>query len=154
MDKIETLKAQAKNLKIAMASMGMQISHAQALEAIAQQYGLENWDTLAGLVRKADTVDLRIPEVAKSAKGCKLVTLTSHDGAQYDRQVIVPPHLDAEDISAKMAGEIKRLKAIDEVLEAAGGHYDGYTEADLAKFAGVLGCLWVAKPVVASETWD
>lgn len=154
MSKIETLKAQAKNLRIAMASMGMQISQAQALEAIAQQYGFDNWDTLAGLVKSTHTVALSIPEVAKSAKGCELLVLTSHDGAQYDRHVIVPPHLDAEDVSAKMASEIKRLKAIDEVLEAAGGLYDGYTEADLAKFAGILGCLWVAKPVVASETWD
>lgn len=154
MNKIETLKAQAKNLKIAMASMGVQISHAQALEAIAQQYGVENWDTLAGLVKKADTVALSIPEVVKSAKGCQLLILPSHDGARWDRHMIVPPHLDAEVISAKMACEILRLKAIDDVLDAAGEAYDGYTDADLAKFAGSLGCLWVAKPVVVSENWD
>lgn len=47
---IETLKAQAKNLAQAMAGMGVELSHAQALEAIAQQYGLPNWDTLSGIL--------------------------------------------------------------------------------------------------------
>jgi hypothetical protein len=47
---LDTLKAQAKNLAQAMAGMGMTLSHAQALEAIAQQYGLPNWDTLSGVL--------------------------------------------------------------------------------------------------------
>ncbi|MDO9177140.1 MAG: glyoxalase superfamily protein [Agitococcus sp.] len=49
---VTTLKAQAKNLKIAMAAMGVTLTPAQSLEAIAKQYGYENWDTVAGVLNK------------------------------------------------------------------------------------------------------
>jgi hypothetical protein len=52
MTKIATLKAQAKNLKSAMAEMGMTLTQAQALETIAKQYGIDNWDTLSGMMKK------------------------------------------------------------------------------------------------------
>lgn len=273
MTQIETLKAQAKNLKHAMTGMGISISLAQALEAIAQQYGMDNWDTLAGIVNKTDAdavtpagpgylpsvpyqVDMKgcsglyikctvehfdrdvlafvydepalrhylrnnstkypwglatvaiklvspegrvfefraaellnmkwgngdwyltgglvalrfhchedkpaapapktelvIPQMVKSAKGCQLVILASGDGAQYDRHVIVPPHLDAEVISLKIRDEIRRLKQIDAEHEED-DNYDGYTDADLARYVGSIGCLWVEKPFVCGENWD
>jgi hypothetical protein len=270
MTQIETLKAQANNLKHAMARMGTPISLAQALEAIAQQYGLENWDTLAGIVnasekskrptelvdqldglqcievkgcsglrsfcsviyldkeafaylhdnrrlqqylsenpkkypadRKAIALrvrsidrdfefsfaelvgihcedeywylasglmalrfhcdqatepatrsDLAIPQMVKSAKGCQLIILPSCDGANYDRHVIVPPHLNAEAISVKIRDEICRLKQIDAEHEEDDNFDGGYTDADLARYVGSIGCLWVGKGLVCGENWD
>lgn len=271
MTQIETLKAQANNLKHAMAKMGSPISLAQALEAIAQQYGIENWDTLSGIVNARqeskratkladhltglhyvevkgcsgttrfckviylDTdalayvqnerqlqqflsenprkypigmqtiavrlrddaqdfefsfadlvglhldneywylasgmvalrfhrdaapseamtkVDLVVPQMVKSAKGCELIILASCDGATYDRHVIVPPHLNAEVISLKIRDEIRRLKRIDAEHEEDENYGDGYTEADLARYVGSIGCLWVLKPQVCGENWD
>lgn len=52
MTKLATLKAQAQNLKRALAEMGMTLSTGQSLEAVAKQYGQPNWDTVAGLLRK------------------------------------------------------------------------------------------------------
>lgn len=40
------LKAQAKRLRAGLAESGQAISHAQALEAIAQQWGARDWNTL------------------------------------------------------------------------------------------------------------
>jgi len=40
------LKAQAKRLRAALAENGTQCTHAQALEAIAQQWGARDWNTL------------------------------------------------------------------------------------------------------------
>jgi hypothetical protein len=269
MTQIETLKAQALNLKHAMDKMGVAISLAQALEAIAGQYGMENWDTLAGVVngqplapqaqlagllsklsmvelkgcsgtkkfctilyldqealtyapnetqlqqhvagnpkkypagmanialrvrdsngdyqfslaevagmtcdtdywylasglvalrfhsevepvQSATRVDLVVPQMAKSAKGCQLLILPSHDGAEYDRHVIVPPHLKADVISVKLAEEIRRLKEIDRVNEE-NDKYDGYTDEDIARYVRSIGCLWVGKPAVVAENWD
>lgn len=271
MAQIETLKAQANNLKHAMAKMGMPISLAQALEAVAQQYGLENWDTLAGMVNAnekskrppefanhlrglqcvevkgcsgsrsicsviyvdiealayiqdtrrlqqylsenlkkyptgmqsialrvrgidrdfqfsfaeligihcdkdywylasglvalrfhrddestdaASNVDLAIPQMVKSAKGCQLIILASCDGANYDRHVIVPPHLNAEVISVKIRDEIRRLKQIDAEHEEDENFDGGYTDADLARYVGSIGCLWAGKGLVCGENWD
>jgi hypothetical protein len=159
MTQIETLKAQAQNLKHAMSKMGMEISLAQALEAVAQQYGLDNWDTFAGILNKVDasealSVQLVIPQMVKSAKGCQLLILCSHDGANYDRHLIVPPHLDVTVIANKMEAEILRLKEIDAALEEAENYEGEYTEVDLARYAGSIGCLWVGKPTVVRENWD
>lgn len=267
---IVTLKAQAKNLAQAMANIGVELSHAQALEAIAQQYGLPNWDTLSGILSRpaafasapsiaqlpeapfnvwveqgirsvhyeinecifaalrlaenptaleayitahpesfeeglqtvvlgldgdegrlnftaADLSGIRyaqvgmgnwrlagtdtylrfcygdvwvpaesstvpslaIPQMAKSAKGCQLVVLPSvTDG--YERQVLVPPRLDAKVIAAKLDAELRRLKDQDRA------NPDGpeYQEEDLAAFVTTLGCEWVNERVVTSENWD
>lgn len=271
MTQIETLKAQAKNLRHAMTKMGMAISLAQSLEAIAQQYGVENWDTLAGIVNKAELavppvrtlaqlpsvpykvevrgcsglyfecrvkrfdaetlvlvhdkpalgrylmanpekypdgfattaieltsdgrdfafplfqllymkfgddnwfvdgallalrfhcredkptklegVELAIPQMVKSAKGCQLLILPSHDGGHYDKHIIVPPHLDVDVISQKMVAEIRRLKELD-AAHADDENYDEFTSADLARFAASIGGLWVGEPKIASENWD
>ena len=159
MSKIASLKAQAANLKLAMEDIGVTLTQAQALEAIAKQYGFDNWDTIAGMLNKPETaagnsLTLTVPAIVKSAKGCQMLLVTSHDGAAYDRQVIVPPHLDTEVIAAKLATEIVRLKAIDEAHEESGLPYDSYTEEDLSLFVRALGCIWVMSPKVVRETWD
>ncbi|MEL6452763.1 MAG: glyoxalase superfamily protein [Pseudomonadota bacterium] len=41
------LKAQAKRLRAALTAAGTPCTHAQALEAIAQQWGLRDWNTLS-----------------------------------------------------------------------------------------------------------
>lgn len=159
MSKIASLKAQATNLKLALEAVGVKLTHAQALEAIAKQYGFENWDTIAGILNKtgtleSETVALTIPAVVKSVKGCQMLLVTSHDGAAYDRQVIVPSHLDVDVIAAKLADEIVRLKALDREFEELLLPYDEYTEEDLSRFIGALGCVWVTRPKVVRETWD
>ena len=52
MTKIATLKAQATNLRASLDKAGVTLSHAQALEAVAGQYGFETWDSLAGVLNK------------------------------------------------------------------------------------------------------
>jgi hypothetical protein len=277
MTKIATLKAQASNLKSAMAEMGIALTQSQALEAIAKQYGVANWDTMSGLLKREsfrsptladmpgvpdsawvekgtrstlclvsdydsealallhdvqaleayfekfsdqyedgmdtcaiflqgdgrnyeftfadlqgltykklggqgnwllasgdtylrfncgsvwspeeqiqdDKVQLAVPTAVKSAKGCQLLVLTSHDGAQYDRHAIVPPHLNAEQISKRVAEELVRLKDLDRLKEET-ADYDGYTEVDVARFVSSLGCLWIGtnEQVIVSQTWD
>lgn len=43
---LETLKAQAKRLRAGLAEDGDFISHSEALELIARQYGYRDWNTL------------------------------------------------------------------------------------------------------------
>ena len=43
----DVLKAQAKRLRSDLATRGQTISHAQALEAIAHQWGVRDWNTLS-----------------------------------------------------------------------------------------------------------
>ncbi len=43
---IATLKVQAKRLRADLAARGQTISHAQALETIAHQWGARDWNTL------------------------------------------------------------------------------------------------------------
>lgn len=42
----EALKAQAKRLRAGLGSAGRDISHSQALEAVAHQWGARDWNTL------------------------------------------------------------------------------------------------------------
>ena len=46
---IEELKSQAKRLRQAMEARGTAISHSAALELIAQQHGVRDWNTLSAL---------------------------------------------------------------------------------------------------------
>lgn len=46
---IDELKAQARRLRQAMSEHGDAISHSMALELIAKQYGLRDWNTLSAL---------------------------------------------------------------------------------------------------------
>lgn len=155
MEKISALKAQAKNLVQAMADIGVNLSHGQALEAVAKQYGFANWDTVAGVLgTNTDPagITLAIPAQVKSVKGCELLLLTSHDGAWYDRYVIVPPQLDKAVIKERIRKEILRLKEQDAALE---DDSEGeYTEVDLSAFVAKLGCLWVSNPTTVGENWD
>ena len=43
---LETVKAQAKALRQALRDSGTAVSHAQALELVARQYGARDWNTL------------------------------------------------------------------------------------------------------------
>ncbi len=43
---IEALKSQAKRLRASLESADRAIGHAQALEAVARQYGFRDWNTL------------------------------------------------------------------------------------------------------------
>jgi hypothetical protein len=151
MNNTKALKAQATNLQQALALMGIPLTRGQALEAIAAQYGQPNWDTLCAV---ADQSALAVPEVVKSAKGCRLLLLTSGDGAHYDRHAIVPPHLDIDDIARQLTAELVRLKERDRVLADAGQDGNEYTETDIQAFLRQLGCEWVAKPVSPGENWD
>lgn len=45
------LKAQAKRLRTGLADTGQPISHAQALEAVAHQWGARDWNTLNAQAR-------------------------------------------------------------------------------------------------------
>lgn len=46
MTPIEDLKAEAKRLRSALADTGQNLSHSQALEALARQHGYRDWNTL------------------------------------------------------------------------------------------------------------
>lgn len=43
---LETVKAQAKALRLALEAKGTVVSHAQSLELIARQHGARDWNTL------------------------------------------------------------------------------------------------------------
>ncbi|MCR8825692.1 glyoxalase superfamily protein [Pseudosulfitobacter koreensis] len=43
----DTLKAQAKRLRADLAARGTPITHAQALETLAHQWGMRDWNTLS-----------------------------------------------------------------------------------------------------------
>ena len=52
MTQITTLKAQASNLVNALAARGIALTKSQGLEVIAQQYGISDWDTMNGMLKK------------------------------------------------------------------------------------------------------
>ena len=49
----DVLKSQAKRLRSDLAERGQQISHAQALETIAHQWGHRDWNTLSAIAATA-----------------------------------------------------------------------------------------------------
>ena len=51
----DALKSQAKRLRQDLATRGRSISHAEALEAIAHQWGARDWNTLCARAAPADT---------------------------------------------------------------------------------------------------
>lgn len=95
---------------------------------------------------------LTIPAMVKSAKGCRLLVVTSHDGDFYDIRAIVPPHLDIEVIKQKVEQELKRLKQLDKENED-NPDYAEYTDSDVKKFISSLGCEPV-DPEMCSVNWD
>ncbi len=95
--KIATLKAQAKNLQIALAKQGIELTRGAALEAVAQQYGLPNWDTLAGLL-KVKPAQSPTPTLADLPGSTDLVDVelgvstTSCEVGEWDEAVIALLH--------------------------------------------------------------
>lgn len=59
---IEELKLQARRLRQAMNDYGDAISHSTALELIAKQYGIRDWNTLSALAAKISN-DTKLPLV-------------------------------------------------------------------------------------------
>ncbi|SLN29145.1 hypothetical protein AQS8620_00892 [Aquimixticola soesokkakensis] len=58
---LDTLKTQAKALRLALKAGGTVVSHAQALELIARQHGARDWNTLhARLTRHNAPADLAL----------------------------------------------------------------------------------------------
>ena len=53
MQDTDTLKAQAKRLRKALADTGTDISHSRALELVAQSVGTRDWNTVAAQPRTA-----------------------------------------------------------------------------------------------------
>lgn len=51
MDLTKNFKVQADNLIAYMASIGIEMTKAQALEAVARQHGVRNWDTMSGKLK-------------------------------------------------------------------------------------------------------
>ncbi|MFT6676806.1 MAG: hypothetical protein ACJAVM_003011 [Sulfitobacter sp.] len=49
----DVLKAQAKRLRSDLAARGQNISHAEALETIAHQWGMRDWNTIAAKASNA-----------------------------------------------------------------------------------------------------
>ena len=47
----DALKAQAKRLRAGLATNGHQITHSQALEAVAHQWGARDWNTLCATAK-------------------------------------------------------------------------------------------------------
>lgn len=93
MTKMAALKAQAKNLHAALVAQGVDYSLSQAQEAVAQQYGIANWDTLCGLVtqkapkpRTPVLADLPgIPDTVQLEQG---LWTKSYQVASYDWELI------------------------------------------------------------------
>lgn len=95
---------------------------------------------------------LTIPEVSRSVKGVELVTLTSTDGPEWNLQLLVPPHLDAEVVAARVQAELKRLHELDATHEGDPA-YAEYTSEDIKRFVATQGCalMW---PVKTIGPWD
>lgn len=51
MSDIKTLKTQAKHLVRSLEKQGINLTTAQSLEAVAAQYGFDNWDALVGTLK-------------------------------------------------------------------------------------------------------
>ena len=56
---IDELKTQARRLRQAMAERGDDMSHSTALELIAKQHGLRDWNTLSALAANRMTGRMR-----------------------------------------------------------------------------------------------
>lgn len=51
----DALKAQARRLRTRLSDAGTPVSHAMALEAVAHQWGMRDWNTLSAVVRDTPT---------------------------------------------------------------------------------------------------
>lgn len=66
---IDDLKAQAKRLRGAMEASGTPISHSAALELVARQYGVRDWNTLSALAGRPNAAPLAALTVGARVSG-------------------------------------------------------------------------------------
>ncbi len=66
---IDELKSQAKRLRQAMTERGTSIAHGAALELVAQQYGVRDWNTLSALAAKTNMPSLAAITVGARIRG-------------------------------------------------------------------------------------
>jgi hypothetical protein len=66
---IDDLKAQAKRLRSAMEASGTQVSHSAALELIARQHGVRDWNTLSALAARPNAAPVALLAVGARISG-------------------------------------------------------------------------------------
>lgn len=66
---IEELKSQAKRLRQAMEARGTAISHSAALELIARQHGVRDWNTLSALATRPNEEPIAAISVGSLVRG-------------------------------------------------------------------------------------
>ncbi|MFK7941288.1 MAG: glyoxalase superfamily protein [Roseovarius sp.] len=89
----DALKAQAKRLRSALSDSGPTISHSKALEAVAQQWGYRDWNTLSAA--SDDALAPRL-QIGQSVSGMYLghaftgqIKAISRHGASHARLTLV-----------------------------------------------------------------
>ncbi|MBB3314346.1 MULTISPECIES: glyoxalase superfamily protein [unclassified Rhizobium] len=88
---IEELKSQAKRLRQAMETRGTAISHSAALELVAQQHGLRDWNTLSALATRPNEEPIAALSVGAQVRGRylnqafsgKILALSAHGGGLH-----------------------------------------------------------------------
>lgn len=89
---IDELKTQAKRLRQAMAERGNELAHSAALELLARQYGLHDWNTLSALAAKPNAASAEPPfGVGSAVRGRylsqpftgKVLALSAQPGGLY-----------------------------------------------------------------------
>jgi hypothetical protein len=66
---IDDLKAQAKRLRNAMEASGTPVSHGAALELIARQHGVRDWNTLSALAARPNAAPVALLAVGARISG-------------------------------------------------------------------------------------
>jgi hypothetical protein len=88
---IEELKSQAKRLRQAMETRGTAISHSAALELVAQQHGVRDWNTLSALATRPNEEPIAALSVGAMVRGRylnqtfsgKVLALSAHGGGLH-----------------------------------------------------------------------
>lgn len=88
---IEELKSQAKRLRQAMETRGTAISHSAALELVAQQHGVRDWNTLSALATRPNEEPIAALSVGAQIRGRylnqtfsgKILALSAHGGGLH-----------------------------------------------------------------------
>lgn len=88
---IEELKSQAKRLRQAMEARGTAISHSAALELVAQQHGVRDWNTLSALATRPNAEPIAAISVGSLVRGRylnqpftgKILALSAYGGGRH-----------------------------------------------------------------------
>ncbi|RDJ14492.1 glyoxalase superfamily protein [Rhizobium grahamii] len=88
---IEELKSQARRLRQAMETRGTPTSHSAALELVAQQHGVRDWNTLSALATRPNEEPIAALSVGAQVRGRYLnqtfsgtiVALSAHGGGLH-----------------------------------------------------------------------